>query len=128
MLEKLRRYGLAGVLSYGLLNTAYYSVAFLFVWRAPLPVLAGVAANNISTVLNAVSTTQEACTVACALAVLPMSAACPLSVRSLYPITPDTRPFPRHPNAPDTRSYPQLQTPGTQHPTPDIWPRHLTGR
>ncbi|KAI8469887.1 MAG: hypothetical protein J3K34DRAFT_459147 [Monoraphidium minutum] len=30
--ERLRRYGLAGLLAYGLLNTAYYSCMFLFVW------------------------------------------------------------------------------------------------
>jgi hypothetical protein len=31
-LATLRAYGLAGVLSYGLLNTLYYSVAFLVAW------------------------------------------------------------------------------------------------
>ncbi|BBN17926.1 hypothetical protein MPTK1_7g18080 [Marchantia polymorpha subsp. ruderalis] len=30
--NNLKRYGLAGVLSYGLLNTFYYLVTFLFVW------------------------------------------------------------------------------------------------
>ncbi|KAL2613684.1 hypothetical protein R1flu_025376 [Riccia fluitans] len=30
--ENLKRYGVAGILSYGLLNTAYYLVTFLFVW------------------------------------------------------------------------------------------------
>jgi hypothetical protein len=30
--EQLQRYGLAGLLAYGLLNTAYYSCTFLFVW------------------------------------------------------------------------------------------------
>lgn len=39
MLEKLKRYGVAGVLSYGLLNTVYYVTAFLLVWFyvAPAP-------------------------------------------------------------------------------------------
>lgn len=32
MINNLRRYGVAGVLSYGLLNTVYYLVTFLFVW------------------------------------------------------------------------------------------------
>jgi hypothetical protein len=32
LLEKLKRYGAAGVLSYGLLNTVYYVTAFLLVW------------------------------------------------------------------------------------------------
>eukprot|EP01018_Ginkgo_biloba_P007972 Gb_04237 [translate_table: standard] len=38
-MQSLRRYGAAGVLSYGLLNTVYYLVAFLFVWFyvAPAP-------------------------------------------------------------------------------------------
>ncbi|PRQ42912.1 hypothetical protein RchiOBHm_Chr3g0462781 [Rosa chinensis] len=38
-LKKLRRYGIAGLLSYGLLNTAYYLTTFLFVWFyvAPTP-------------------------------------------------------------------------------------------
>jgi hypothetical protein len=30
--ERLQRYGLSGVLAYGLLNTLYYSCMFLFVW------------------------------------------------------------------------------------------------
>lgn len=39
ILKKLGRYGIAGVLSYGLLNTAYYLTAFLVVWLyvAPAP-------------------------------------------------------------------------------------------
>lgn len=39
ILKKLGRYGIAGVLSYGLLNTAYYLTTFLFVWLyvAPAP-------------------------------------------------------------------------------------------
>ncbi|KAF8048488.1 hypothetical protein N665_2494s0004 [Sinapis alba] len=39
LLKKLKRYGLSGVLSYGLLNTVYYSTAFLLVWFyvAPAP-------------------------------------------------------------------------------------------
>ncbi|KAG2635303.1 uncharacterized protein LOC120660803 [Panicum virgatum] len=39
LLEKLKRYGAAGVLSYGLLNTVYYVTAFLLVWFyfAPAP-------------------------------------------------------------------------------------------
>ncbi|KAK8459873.1 hypothetical protein SEVIR_2G230500v4 [Setaria viridis] len=39
LLEKLKRYGAAGVLSYGLLNTVYYVSAFLLVWFyfAPAP-------------------------------------------------------------------------------------------
>ena len=32
VLDKLRRYGLSGILSYGLLNTAYYLTTFLVVW------------------------------------------------------------------------------------------------
>ncbi|XP_010517180.1 PREDICTED: uncharacterized protein LOC104792676 isoform X6 [Camelina sativa] len=32
LLKKLKRYGLSGILSYGLLNTVYYSTAFLLVW------------------------------------------------------------------------------------------------
>ena len=31
---KLRKYGLAGVVAYGLLNTLYYSVVFLVVWSS----------------------------------------------------------------------------------------------
>ncbi|CAN0843644.1 hypothetical protein LINGRAHAP2_LOCUS3964 [Linum grandiflorum] len=39
ILKRLQRYGVAGVLSYGLLNTAYYLTTFLFVWLyvAPAP-------------------------------------------------------------------------------------------
>ena len=39
ILQKLKRYGISGILSYGLLNTAYYSTAFLLVWFyvAPTP-------------------------------------------------------------------------------------------
>ncbi|XP_061357297.1 uncharacterized protein LOC133301656 isoform X2 [Gastrolobium bilobum] len=39
ILKKLRRYGVSGILSYGLLNTAYYLTTFLFVWFyiAPAP-------------------------------------------------------------------------------------------
>lgn len=39
ILEQLKRYGVAGILSYGLLNTAYYLTAFLVVWfyLAPVP-------------------------------------------------------------------------------------------
>ncbi|XP_044462572.1 uncharacterized protein LOC123193591 isoform X2 [Mangifera indica] len=36
VLEKLRRYGISGILSYGLLNTAYYLMTFLFVWALAL--------------------------------------------------------------------------------------------
>ncbi|KAK3422783.1 hypothetical protein EUGRSUZ_G03186 [Eucalyptus grandis] len=38
-LKKLKRYGIAGILSYGLLNTAYYLTTFLLVWFyfAPAP-------------------------------------------------------------------------------------------
>ncbi|KAG9131406.1 hypothetical protein Leryth_022189 [Lithospermum erythrorhizon] len=38
-LERLRRYGVSGLLSYGLLNTAYYLTTFLVVWFfvAPAP-------------------------------------------------------------------------------------------
>ncbi|KAL6133049.1 hypothetical protein ACLB2K_065286 [Fragaria x ananassa] len=38
-LTKLRRYGIAGLLSYGLLNTAYYLTTFVIVWFyvAPAP-------------------------------------------------------------------------------------------
>ncbi|CAO2836929.1 unnamed protein product [Amaranthus hypochondriacus] len=38
-LEQLKRYGVSGVLSYGLLNTAYYLTTFLLVWFyfAPAP-------------------------------------------------------------------------------------------
>lgn len=39
ILEQLKRYGVSGVLSYGLLNTAYYTTTFLMVWFyfAPAP-------------------------------------------------------------------------------------------
>ncbi|XP_051113703.1 uncharacterized protein LOC127239464 isoform X2 [Andrographis paniculata] len=39
ILDKLKRYGVSGVLSYGLLNTAYYLTTFLVVWFyvAPAP-------------------------------------------------------------------------------------------
>ncbi|MED6120355.1 hypothetical protein PIB30_020192 [Stylosanthes scabra] len=39
ILTKLRRYGISGILSYGLLNTAYYLTTFLIVWFyiAPSP-------------------------------------------------------------------------------------------
>ncbi|ONM55315.1 Transcription factor [Zea mays] len=37
LLEKLKRYGVAGVLSYGLLNTVYYVTAFLLVWLLNSP-------------------------------------------------------------------------------------------
>ncbi|KAK9064342.1 hypothetical protein SSX86_015723 [Deinandra increscens subsp. villosa] len=39
ILKKLRRYGISGILSYGLLNTAYYLTAFLVAWFyiAPAP-------------------------------------------------------------------------------------------
>jgi hypothetical protein len=39
--DQLQRYGLAGVLAYGLLNTAYYSTMFLFVWVYVAQVPAG---------------------------------------------------------------------------------------
>nr|XP_004516531.1 uncharacterized protein LOC101500524 isoform X3 [Cicer arietinum] len=32
IMMKLKRYGVSGILSYGLLNTAYYLTTFLFVW------------------------------------------------------------------------------------------------
>ncbi|WJX36577.1 hypothetical protein P8452_24439 [Trifolium repens] len=37
--KKLKRYGVSGILSYGILNTAYYLTTFLFVWFyvAPAP-------------------------------------------------------------------------------------------
>uniref|UniRef100_A0A251S8T8 Uncharacterized protein n=1 Tax=Helianthus annuus TaxID=4232 RepID=A0A251S8T8_HELAN len=43
ILEKLRRYGISGILSYGLLNTAYYLTAFLVAWFyiAPAPAKMG---------------------------------------------------------------------------------------
>ncbi|XP_059649337.1 uncharacterized protein LOC132295189 [Cornus florida] len=39
ILKRLRRYGISGILSYGLLNTAYYLTTFLLVWFyvAPAP-------------------------------------------------------------------------------------------
>ncbi|KAL0007325.1 hypothetical protein SO802_008827 [Lithocarpus litseifolius] len=39
ILRKLKRYGISGILSYGLLNTAYYLSTFLLVWFyvAPVP-------------------------------------------------------------------------------------------
>ncbi|XP_011020503.1 PREDICTED: uncharacterized protein LOC105122862 isoform X3 [Populus euphratica] len=39
VLKKLKRYGISGILSYGLLNTAYYLTTFLVVWFyvAPAP-------------------------------------------------------------------------------------------
>ncbi|KAL0844534.1 hypothetical protein Bca101_017780 [Brassica carinata] len=39
LLRKLKRFGLSGILSYGLLNTVYYTTAFLLVWFyvAPAP-------------------------------------------------------------------------------------------
>ncbi|KAL1193705.1 hypothetical protein V5N11_017594 [Cardamine amara subsp. amara] len=39
LLKKLKRYGVSGILSYGLLNTVYYTIAFLLVWFyvAPAP-------------------------------------------------------------------------------------------
>uniref|UniRef100_F6I6L6 Uncharacterized protein n=1 Tax=Vitis vinifera TaxID=29760 RepID=F6I6L6_VITVI len=38
-MKKLKRYGISGILSYGLLNTAYYLTTFLLVWFyiAPAP-------------------------------------------------------------------------------------------
>ncbi|KAJ4720481.1 Gag-Pol polyprotein/retrotransposon [Melia azedarach] len=46
VLKKLRRYGISGILSYGLLNTAYYLTTFLLVWFyvAPVPGKMGYAA------------------------------------------------------------------------------------
>ncbi|XP_068498681.1 uncharacterized protein [Phaseolus vulgaris] len=46
ILKKMRRYGISGILSYGLLNTAYYLTTFLFVWFyiAPAPTKMGYAA------------------------------------------------------------------------------------
>ncbi|KAK4285281.1 hypothetical protein QN277_002006 [Acacia crassicarpa] len=37
ILTKLKRYGVSGILSYGLLNTAYYLTTFLFVWLYVVP-------------------------------------------------------------------------------------------
>ncbi|CBI40636.3 uncharacterized protein LOC132252663 isoform X3 [Vitis vinifera] len=36
LLKKLKRYGISGILSYGLLNTAYYLTTFLLVWALAL--------------------------------------------------------------------------------------------
>ncbi|XP_078179718.1 gag-Pol polyprotein/retrotransposon [Carex rostrata] len=46
LLHKLKRYGVAGILSYGLLNTVYYLTTFLLVWFyfAPAPSKLGYAA------------------------------------------------------------------------------------
>lgn len=33
--EQLRGFGVAGMLAYGLLNSAYYSLAFLTLWLVP---------------------------------------------------------------------------------------------
>uniref|UniRef100_A0ACD5XLT4 Uncharacterized protein n=1 Tax=Avena sativa TaxID=4498 RepID=A0ACD5XLT4_AVESA len=46
LLEKLKRYGAAGVLAYGLLNTVYYVTTFLLVWFhfSPAPGRMGYAA------------------------------------------------------------------------------------
>lgn len=43
VLDKLRRYGISGILSYGLLNTLYYLTTFLVVWFyiAPAPAKMG---------------------------------------------------------------------------------------
>ncbi|OAY36285.1 uncharacterized protein LOC110626618 [Manihot esculenta] len=43
ILKKLKRYGISGILSYGLLNTAYYLTTFLLVWFyvAPAPAKMG---------------------------------------------------------------------------------------
>ncbi|KAL6656096.1 hypothetical protein ACP70R_006922 [Stipagrostis hirtigluma subsp. patula] len=58
LLEKLKRYGAAGVLSYGLLNTVYYVTAFLLVWFyfAPAPGRMGYAAaveSQVTKILRA---------------------------------------------------------------------------
>nr|QGN65380.1 E2F-related protein [Oryza meyeriana var. granulata] len=47
LLQKLKRYGAAGVLSYGLLNTVYYITTFLLVWFyfSPAPGKMGYAAS-----------------------------------------------------------------------------------
>ncbi|KAK1287730.1 hypothetical protein QJS10_CPB19g01888 [Acorus calamus] len=47
LMQKLKRYGLSGVLSYGLLNTVYYLTTFLLVWFyfAPAPGRMGYAAS-----------------------------------------------------------------------------------
>ncbi|GLT88659.1 hypothetical protein SLE2022_066750 [Rubroshorea leprosula] len=46
ILKRLKRYGISGILSYGLLNTAYYFTTFLLVWFyvAPAPRRMGYAA------------------------------------------------------------------------------------
>ncbi|KAM0952519.1 hypothetical protein DsansV1_C02g0013891 [Dioscorea sansibarensis] len=46
LMQRLKRYGVAGVLSYGLLNTVYYLTTFLLVWFyvAPAPGRMGYAA------------------------------------------------------------------------------------
>ncbi|CAL9136592.1 unnamed protein product [Musa textilis] len=46
LLQRLKRYGIAGVLAYGLLNTVYYLTTFLLVWFyiAPAPGKMGYAA------------------------------------------------------------------------------------
>ncbi|KAG6393146.1 hypothetical protein SASPL_147381 [Salvia splendens] len=43
ILVRLKRYGISGILSYGLLNTAYYLTTFLVVWFyvAPAPAKMG---------------------------------------------------------------------------------------
>ncbi|KAF8398110.1 hypothetical protein HHK36_017035 [Tetracentron sinense] len=43
LMKRLRRYGISGILSYGLLNTIYYLTTFLFVWFyvAPAPARMG---------------------------------------------------------------------------------------
>ena len=43
----LQAYGAAGMLAYGLLNTIYYSGAFLFIWLYVSPVPRGVAAFSL---------------------------------------------------------------------------------
>ncbi|KFK36774.1 hypothetical protein AALP_AA4G168700, partial [Arabis alpina] len=39
LLKKLKKYGVSGILSYGILNTVYYTISFLLVWFyvAPAP-------------------------------------------------------------------------------------------
>lgn len=37
MLSRLKKYGMSGILSYGLLNTVYYTCTFLFVWLYVTP-------------------------------------------------------------------------------------------
>jgi hypothetical protein len=41
MQQQLQKYGVAGVLAYGILNTLYYTFAFLFVWLCVAKVPAG---------------------------------------------------------------------------------------